>query len=293
MESIKSAIQNPSSMSIYNDISRVELKFIDRQKIIKKIASMTNVIDQSLLLSKLVEFKYYRQNNVYDEDKQEKCWDFIEEKRLLPQGIELRDLMSLIKDDGLIYQEKLPREFKELLLKLSPDDRKTVLRHFVYNKPRNIDDRTVMSAFLTEATGETWKWEKPVDVHRAKHTYNQIKEQYSLLTDQRWIDLIDMFPETGFSLRATGQEQQAAPTTIIEAFNELKFDDYISQKTQRQEPHVYAEHSHHLRNNNPYVERFSGYVDLNNGRIFHFDKALDEFSKHLRTLVSKCSINEK
>jgi hypothetical protein len=319
MESLKPIVGRTNHMAIYNDIFRAELKFIDKRNIVNAIGMITNISDQASLISKLLEFKYYRQDGVNNEDKQKECWAFIEDRRLSPPGLKLRELMVFIKNDGYIFRDKIPQEFKELLLKLGPDDRQLVLSHFAD------EERPHLRHYLTEVTGKNWDWieahsgrpcltlphynptkEKsepltdqklkkvinnypiyfPQPVRTAKDTFEEItgKEKSKLVEDKNWLILIGKFPQTGFTL--TGNLIKGSTVdTMISALNQLKFDTYYCGEHFRD--YVVTACDDLTR-----IGPFSGYVVYGRA-VFDYNSALLDFKELLKLAVIKKQEMEK
>jgi ankyrin repeat protein len=153
-EIIMQGLPPPKHTDDYNNISRFELQ--NKQATLNTIREM-NADDKALLLSKLIECKYYRQtgffNNVQNIDKQNACWQFILDCGLWSKE-GLSDLMAFIKNDGWdIVQRKLPSEFKKLLSNLSTDERQKILTQFTVLRK---DEQENIRVFLVDATGEHW-----------------------------------------------------------------------------------------------------------------------------------------
>lgn len=158
------------SVRQYNDIPRFRLKLpaswpgCNKQTVSDKIFIIPrgpgDKPDPKIqLLSKLVLIKYYRQtgflNNVADTFVQHCLWNQIESENLVPEGLEMVDLMRFIKNDGYLVQKKIPSTFKSLLLNLDAENRQNLVNSF----PPEIKE--AVHNFLINATSESWP--KPGD----------------------------------------------------------------------------------------------------------------------------------
>lgn len=224
----------PLPTTTYNNISRLVLKLptcisqIDKQEISANIRAMDNEKSQALLLSKLIAIKYYRQtgifNRVEDVDKQNQYWQEIADQGLLPPNTSLPKLMAYIKNDGFIVQKKIPSEFKDLLL-CSDDAKKKILD--IFSKK----DRSNMRDFLADATGENWTFiDRTAELAEAQKKFkadfhNAFITSSNELKDQRWIEVLKL-PVNFFAIldRSTKDTKKTIAT-----FNNLVFDDYVSQ----------------------------------------------------------------
>lgn len=138
----------------YSKIPRVGLEH--KQTTLIELCRLKNEKpdDYALLLSKLIECKYYRQTDCFNNDRQNACWQFILDFALWPKD-DLTNLMELTKNDGwdIVLLRKFPSEFKELLSNLSADDKQKILSQFTA-LPK--DEQEKMRNFLIDATGEHW-----------------------------------------------------------------------------------------------------------------------------------------
>jgi hypothetical protein len=146
--------------TIYNNISRWELKSSPKSEISRNMDSMlenANTKELAIdLMSDLILIKYNRQtgfwNNVDNVDKQEEGWQRIDAnlRSNIHSNLSTPDLMCFVRNNGYIAQRKIPSGFKALLLKLSFENRTEIVSRF----PE--EERDTLCTYLRDATGEDW-----------------------------------------------------------------------------------------------------------------------------------------
>lgn len=238
MESLRLAPtthSTPTHTSVYEDIGRFTLDYfkpVTKQQTLECICTMQDPNKQALLLSKLIAIKYYRQDDAKNVNRQDECWRFILDKKLVPENAELVHLMALIKNEGF-WQSKIPKEFSDLLLRLTQEDRDRVLRKF------GTDERETIRLFLVDATGENWDL-TPIITNKdnlVQLSYLEFEKKASKLTDYRWVHIIKNY---NINFMMKGNAAKATVDQMIAALNMLSFDNYLKTGEQVKQKERYA-----------------------------------------------------